>query len=194
MIKGHMNQSRKNQRSTKPKSMAPTPEHGDGIAYDPADMFPLSDSNNARTHQCYADVVEPNPVTGQIHSKQTGRFVVVSNSGNNYILVVYDYDCNGILIEPMKNRTADSILKAFTAIHARLVATGLRPQLHRLDSECSEASKSFLGKETINFQLVPPSVHRRNAADRAICTFKNHFVPCTSGTSWCFPKLNPRST
>jgi hypothetical protein len=28
----------------------------------------------------------------------------------------------------------------------------------------------------IDFQLAPPQVHRRNAAERAICTFKNHFI------------------
>jgi hypothetical protein len=29
---------------------------------------------------------------GQIHSDQTGKFIVASSAGNNYILVVYDYD------------------------------------------------------------------------------------------------------
>jgi hypothetical protein len=27
-----------------------------------------------------------------------------------------------------------------------------------------------------NFQLVPPGIYRRNAAERAIRTFKNHFI------------------
>ena len=30
--------------------------------------------------------------------------------------------------------------------------------------------------ENIDFQLVPPGMHRRNAAERAIRTFKNHFI------------------
>jgi hypothetical protein len=28
----------------------------------------------------------------------------------------------------------------------------------------------------VEYQLVPPHCHRRNAAERAICTFKEHFV------------------
>ena len=28
----------------------------------------------------------------------------------------------------------------------------------------------------VNYQLVPPHTHRKNAAERAIHTFKNHFI------------------
>ena len=31
-------------------------------------------------------------------------------------------------------------------------------------------------EENEHFQLVPPHLHRRNAAERAIQTFKNHFI------------------
>ncbi len=31
-------------------------------------------------------------------------------------------------------------------------------------------------KKGVNFQLAPPNCHRRNAAEGAICTFKNHFI------------------
>jgi hypothetical protein len=30
--------------------------------------------------------------------------------------------------------------------------------------------------QDVDFQLAPPGVHRRNAAKRAIRTFKNHFI------------------
>ena len=45
-----------------------------------------------------------------------------------------------------------------------------------LDNEVSFKFKSALRKRNINYQLVPPHVHRRNAAKRAIHTFKNHFL------------------
>ena len=105
MIKGHMDQSRKNQRSTKSKpstNVEPAPISDPDPAADTADMFPPSDPTNARTHHSAAAIIEPNPATRQIHSDQTGRFVVASSTGNNYILVVYDYDSNGILVEPIK--------------------------------------------------------------------------------------------
>jgi hypothetical protein len=138
------------------------------------DAFPRSEPDNQRTHQCFTAVFQPS--SGQIHSDQTGKFVVASSASNNYVLVVFDYDSNSILVEPMRSRTGPCILTAFQTVHAGLVAAGLRPQLHRLDNECSAALKTFLHEADIDYRLVPPRLHRRNAAERAIHTFKNHFI------------------
>ena len=186
MIKGHMDQARKNQQSTKPTTV-PVPSLTDTSATSPLpdDVFPQSEPDNVRTHHCYTAIFEP--ATGQIHSDQTGKFIVASSTGNNYILVVYDYDSNSILVVPMRSRTGPCILAAVQVIHARLVAAGLRPQLHRLDNECSAALKTFLRDSDIDFQLVPPHLHRRNAAERAIRTFKNHFIAGLCSVDQHFP-------
>ena len=47
------------------------------------------------------------------------------------------YDSNSILAEPIKTRSGPSILAGFKILHARLCAAGHRPQLQRLDNECS---------------------------------------------------------
>ena len=187
MVKGHLYQTRKNQRSTEKITTSPPdlPTDSDPEEHPPADSFPFSDPGNGRSHHCYAAVFEP--ATGQIHSDQTGKFVVASSAGNNYILVVYDYDSNSILVEPMQSRTGPCILAAFQILHARLVAAGLRPQLHRLDNECSTALKTFLRDSDIDFQLVPPGLHRHNAAERAIRTFKNHFIAGLCSVDKIFP-------
>ena len=192
MIKGHLDQERKNQQST--KSVPASPGLNQAAAKtQPTDdtedtaNFPTSDPGNARTHLCYAAVVDPSEVSGQIHSDQTGKFVVASSAGNNYVLVVYDYDSNAILVEPMRSRTGPCILAAYQTVHARLVTAGLRPQLQRLDNECSSALKTFLRAEAVDFQLVPPRVHRRNAAERAIRTFKNHFIAGLCSVDKNFP-------
>jgi len=39
----------------------------------------------------------------------------------------------------------------------------------------------------VNWQLVPPHIHRRNSAERAIRTFKNHFLAGLAGTDPDFP-------
>jgi Reverse transcriptase (RNA-dependent DNA polymerase) len=164
MIKGHLDQVRQNNQSTK---LMPQSE--------PDDEFPpsLDSTDSSATHQCYAAIFEP---TGQIYTDQTGRFVAPSSTGNNYLIVLYDYDSNSIQAEPMKNRSAESILAAYKVLHSRLCAAGLRPQLQRLDNECSTILKQFMQAEGVDYQLVPPGVHRRNAAERAIRTFKNHFI------------------
>jgi hypothetical protein len=226
MIKGHLDQSRKNQRSTKlpsttPSILPPVDSHSTHSAEaaddhhyqnqlgsnfpsttpsiipppeitsphssdsETDDVFPTSEPNNARTHHCFASIMTP--TTGQIHTDQTGQFIVPSSTGNNYLLILYDYDSNSILAEPMRNRTGQCILLAYKAVHARLVAAGLRPQLQRLDNECSDALKDFLTAETVDYQLVPPGMHRRNAAERAIRTFKNHFIAGLCSVDKNFP-------
>jgi len=59
----------------------------------------------------------------------TGQFPTTSSQGNSYILVVYDFDSNGILVAPLKNHQAEVILEAYKLVHTRLCAAGLRPQL-----------------------------------------------------------------
>jgi hypothetical protein len=138
-----------------------------------------------RTHHCFAALIEP--ATGQIHTDQTGKFVVASNSGNNYMIVLHDYDSNSILVEAIRSRTGPCILAGYQVLHSRLVAAGLRPKLQRLDNECSVALKQFLAAEDVDFQLVPPHLHRRNAAERAILTFKNHFIAGLCSVDKDFP-------
>ena len=75
---------------------------------------------------------------------------------------------------------------ALTPIHAQLVNSGLRPKLQIMDNEASTAAlKMYLDSESVAFQLVPAGMHRRNAAERAIRTFKNHFIAilCSSTES-----------
>jgi hypothetical protein len=50
-------------------------------------------------------------------------------------------------------------------------------QTHWMDNEASKAIKELLVDEFgLDYQLVPPHIHQRNAAERAIRTFKNHFI------------------
>jgi hypothetical protein len=45
-----------------------------------------------------------------------------------------------------------------------------------MDNKASAALKHTIRKKGIDFQLVLPHMHCRNAAERAIRMFKNHFV------------------
>jgi hypothetical protein len=53
--------------------------------------------------------------------------------------------------------------------------------------ECSTLLKDFMHTNNVDFQLVPPGIHRRNAAERAIRTFKNHFVTGLCSVDKNFP-------
>jgi hypothetical protein len=182
MVKGHLDQSRQNQRSTKPQTnTAATATTGDETD---DDFFPSATADGLKTHFCYAACMES---TGKIFTDQTGRFILPSSTGNNQLLVLYDYDSNFIHAEPMKSKSGPEILAAYKRAHKMLCTAGLRPKLQRLDNECSESLKEFMTAENVDFQLVPPLVHRRNAAERAIRTFKNHFIAGLCSTAKDFP-------
>ena len=51
----------------------------------------------------------------------------------------------------------------------------MQPKRYILDNEVSTELKTKMKKYGIEFQLVPPHIHRRNAAERAIHSCKHHF-------------------
>ena len=189
-IMGHLDQQRQNLASTKTKdSIAPELDQSDPAGTEVLDDVdddynPEPTLDGQRTHVCFLSV---EAFTGQVFSDQTGRFPVPSSSGNNYLMVVYDYDSNLIDAEPMPSKTKHQILAAYKRVHAKLVAAGLRPRFHRLDNEASDVLKQFMHDEGEDVQKVPPGQHRRNAAERGIRTFKNHFIAGLSTTHPDFP-------
>jgi hypothetical protein len=87
----------------------------------------------------------------------------------------------------MKSRSASEWVKAYDSIHQELTVKGFKPKLKTLDNEASTALKNFFIANNIAYQLVPPHCHRRNAAERAIRTFKEHFVAGLSSVDPSFP-------
>jgi hypothetical protein len=124
------------------------------------------------TQYVYAATID----AGQIYTDQTGRFPVVSSKGNKYIMILYDYDSNAILAQPIKDRTDPELLRAFQVMEQELVARGLKPKLMKVENEASKLLKTYLHQQNITLKLVPPYRYRQNAAERAIRSFKDHFI------------------
>ena len=137
-----------------------------------------------KSHHLYADC---EAATRQIYTDQPGRFITPSSSGNTDMLILYDYDSNFIHVEPMPNRSGASILAAYKRAHTMFSSRGLRPQLQRLDNEASHALQEFMTEQDVDYQLAPPHIHRSNAAERAIRTFKNHFIAGLCSADKDFP-------
>jgi hypothetical protein len=112
---------------------------------------------------------------------------MVSKEGNKYNMVLYEYDKNAILAEPIKNRTSPELPREFQAMEKKLTARELRPKLMKLDNEASQFLKSYLHNNNIAFQLVPPYSHRRNSAERAIRSLEDHLIAGISLTEKAFP-------
>jgi hypothetical protein len=87
----------------------------------------------------------------------------------------------------MKSRSASEWVKAYDHIHQELTDKGFKPKLQTLDNEASAALKHFFTFNDVAYQLVPPHCHRRNAAERAMRDFKEHFLAGISSVDPTFP-------
>ena len=61
------------------------------------------------------------------------------------------------------------------AIHL-LKMKGLQPKLQWLDNEALKLMTKFMEEENITYQLTPAGSHRQSIAEKAVHTFKNHFI------------------
>jgi hypothetical protein len=61
-------------------------------------------------------------------------------------MILYDYDSNAILAQPIKDRTAPELLKAFQVMEQELVARGLTPKLMKLDNEASKLQHTSISR------------------------------------------------
>jgi hypothetical protein len=62
-----------------------------------------------------------------------------------------------------------------------------KPKLQTLDNEALAALKSYFTENDMAFQLVPLHCHRCSAVERAIRTFKEHFVAGLTSVEPDFP-------
>ena len=73
---------------------------------------------------------------------------------------------------------------------ARLRKNGMRVNLQILDNEARSKFKHLITEDLgIKYKLVPPDIHRRNAPEQAIRTFKVHFLSILAGIAPDFPKF-----
>jgi hypothetical protein len=105
---GHLDQTCKNVRLTKTKRKTQC-----------KDMEGIDNTNlhsEPTTKLFMASVVDIMEPTHKSYSNLTGNFPVYSQQGNLYVLVVYLYDTNAMLIEPMKNRSDAEQLRAYCTV------------------------------------------------------------------------------
>ena len=123
---------------------------------------------NDSVNELYVQVVQKHI----LYTDDTGRFPIRARSGNQYVMVAY-HSSNVILVEPFSSRKDKNRLAAYNAIMQRLKEKDLLVDLHILDNECSkEYQATIRNRWKVQFQLVPPAMHRQNAAEREIRNFK----------------------
>jgi hypothetical protein len=175
--KGRFDQECKNLQST---CVPATTDESDDT------LLPVPDSPNVKTFEACAHIV-PFIAKNTAYHDLTGRFPHRSSRGNEYLLIVYDYDSNSILHFALRNKTGAEIKRGWVKIHERLAKGGNQPKMYILDNEASADLKKGLNKYDLTYQLVPPHVHCRNAAERAIRTYKNNLIACLATCDPDFP-------
>jgi hypothetical protein len=179
--KGHMNQMRKNVRSTKAKQT-------------PLETCDTSQLHSKNVRDIYTTMYD---IRKTMFLDQTGQFPTRSQSGNKYIMVLVKINSNAILVELMKSRKDAEMIRAYNALLLQLKRVGIIPKKHVLDNKVSKNMKNHIGNTCkINMELVPPGCHQRNAAEVAIRNFKSHFLSVLAGVANDFPQktLGPSVT
>jgi hypothetical protein len=167
---GHLHATRKGIKSTKNVPLISTP---------------ISDDNSEtikqpRERRIWWKVDEVR--TGRAHSDTTGALPVSGRKGANYQCIFYHEDSNVIHIETSKSRSGTDLLAALQRAVKFFSDNGAAPLLVRMDNECATATKEWLKKAPIKLELTPVAQHRTNKAERAISTWKDHFIAVLATT------------
>jgi hypothetical protein len=126
--KGHLNQTRKKVRSTKAKTA-------------PLETCDTSQLHGKKVQDVYTQTYM---VCETMFSDQTGQFPMQSQQGNKYIMVMVEIDSNAILIEPMKSRKDEEMIRMYNALLLQLKRAGIAPKKHVLDNEVSDNMKNHI--------------------------------------------------
>ena len=122
--------------------------------------------------ECYYRIEQ----TGRTYLGQRDQFSVISSRGNKYIMVMHHYNFNSIIAELPKSWPAADITATFDNVYTYFTSRGYKIIIHKLDNEASSLLPNSIRTKDVEYQLVPPHIHRQNLAERAISAFKDHFI------------------
>jgi hypothetical protein len=146
-LKGHMNQARKNVRSTKAKRA-------------PLELAEYPEMRGKKVQDIYISTYEVRKTT---FSDQTGQFSTRSKSVNKYIMIMVEIDSSVILVKPMKSRKDAEMIQAYNALLLHLRQAGIVPKKHVMDNEVSENIKNHIKD---NCRLTQLSLYHQVAINK----------------------------
>ena len=122
-----------------------------------------------------------------MYTDQTGLFPQILSLGNRYVMILHDVNSNLSWVEALKNNTGNKLILAQAQALERMRKAGIVPKHQILDNQKSVVYEEAICALGMTFELVPPDDHWRNMAEKAIQTFKDHFVGILSGCAPTFP-------
>ena len=147
-----------------------------------ANIIPIDTTPSQEMHMKVEHIIK-------LYTGDTGHFPVSSKNVNQYIIIAYHCDSNVIISTPFKSRFNKYILLSYSAIMQRITDCNMMVDLQILDNEEITDYKGIIKSEWgVGSQLLPPHIHHRNSAERAIRTFKAHFLSTLAGIAPTFSK------
>ena len=161
MAKGHLEQGRANLQSTKINEETEK------------DYFPKQEE---KIGECIFKLIDIEELNGKSYMDLCGKFPHTSSRGAKYLLILYDHDSNIIEGTTLKSRSAKEITDKWRELYHKITKNTITTKFWIIDNEASAYLKDALKTEKQDHQLTPPHMHRINAAERAIRTYKNHLL------------------
>ena len=127
-------------------------------------------------------------VAARLHLDAAGALPFTGRDGSRYLIIFFSEKCNYIHVVGIKSRSAAEYVRALKSALQFFSRHGVDTSFVRMDNECSAELKELVRTGSISLELTPASQHRRNKAERAIRSFKNHFIAANSGVDPTAPK------
>ena len=166
---GHLTATKKGIQSTKQKTKA----YDTNEAPVPEDQLPAEKRLWIRVEDIK---------TGRMHADAAGALPMRARSGALYQIIFYNEDTNYIHVETTTSRGGPQLLSALQRAVTFFNERGVAVKLIRMDNECAQLTKDWVHKEHMSLELTPVAVHRTNKAERAIQTWKDHFIATLATT------------
>ena len=112
----------------------------------------------SKNQQCIC-IFQP---TNTIFSDQTGAFPIISRREYLYIMFIYVYNINTILMRCLKTKAGAEHLQTFKDVPNLFLLRGLQPKYYRMDNECSAPIKNSSQRKKWNYNLPPRKCTEEN--------------------------------
>jgi hypothetical protein len=186
--KGHLRQRRQGIQPTNYTPSEVATVHSDVKDDFFPDALPTAGPGKPINTQAAAPVItQCVPLTREHFSDMAGKFPYKSFRGAQYMLIMYSTDANYIHCETMPSRQGRDYAQAYERGINFFQEHGITPQWERLDNETSKELEWVARKLHIKIQYLPPNNHRASKAERAIQTWKGHFISTLCLTHPDFP-------
>lgn len=186
--RGHLHELPHGQGSTKPVNERPVSEK---IVEDPEELERLSAERQLPrklTPGYLFSQPDDAPVkkgewyvyhTGKLTADATGKLPVPSYLGHTAIWIAYHPESGYIRAIPIKTKA--DISRTLEFIYSEQLKFGHRIDTVFIDNEVDNDARAYFAQQRVKLNQVAPYCHRANPAERAIGTFKDHFVAILSG-------------